>query len=66
MASYLTPLPLCEEFARDVHSQYCYALLQLRYLSISLIRIKGIETGDHEIKTVNSAGNTTIFFRDIT
>ena len=66
MASYLTPLPLCEEFARDVHSHCCYTLLQLRYLSISLIRIKGIEIGDPEIKTLNSAGNTTISFRDIT
>ena len=27
--------------------------------------IKGIEIGDHEIKIVNSADNTTIFLRDI-
>ena len=29
-------------------------------------RIKGIEIGDHNIKIVNFADNTTIFFRDIT
>ena len=29
-------------------------------------RIKGIQTGDHEIKIVNFDGNTTIFLRDIT
>ena len=27
-------------------------------------RIKGIRIGDHEIKTVNFADNTTIFLRD--
>ena len=29
-------------------------------------RIKRIQTGDHEIKIVNFADNTTIFLRDIT
>ena len=29
-------------------------------------RIKGIQIGDHDIKIVNFAGNTTIFLRDIT
>ena len=29
-------------------------------------RIKGIQIGDHEIKIVNFADNTTIFLRDIT
>ena len=29
-------------------------------------RIKGIEIGDYDIKTVNLADNNTIFFRDIT
>ena len=29
-------------------------------------RIKGIQIGDHDIKMVNFAGNTTIFLRDIT
>ena len=29
-------------------------------------RIKGIQIGDHEIKTVNFTDNTTIFLRDIT
>ena len=66
MASYLTPLPLCEEFASGVHSQCCYTLLQLRYLPISLIRIKEIQIGDHEIKTVNFANDTTIFLKEIT
>ena len=28
--------------------------------------IKGIQIGDHEVKIVNFAGNTTIFLRDIT
>ena len=29
-------------------------------------RIKGIQTGDHEIKIVDFTDNTTIFLRDIT
>ena len=29
-------------------------------------KIKGIQIGDHEIKTVNFADNTAIFLRDIT
>ena len=29
-------------------------------------RIKGIQIGDHDIKIVNLADNTTIFLRDIT
>ena len=29
-------------------------------------RIKGIQIGDHEIKTVDFTDNTTIFLRDIT
>ena len=29
-------------------------------------RIKGIQTGDHDIKMVNFADNTTIFLRAIT
>ena len=28
-------------------------------------RIKGIQTGDHEIKIVNFADDTTIFLRDV-
>ena len=27
VASYLTPLPLCKDFGRGVHSQCCYTLL---------------------------------------
>ena len=65
MASYLTPLTLWEEFARGVHYQCCYTSLQLRYLPISLIRIKRIQIGDHEIKILNF-DDTTIFLRDIT
>ena len=30
-------------------------------LPISLIRIEGIQIGDHEIKTINFAEDTTIF-----
>ena len=29
-------------------------------------RVKGIQIGDHDIKIVNFADNTTIFLRDIT
>ena len=29
-------------------------------------RIKGIQIGDHEMKTVNFTDNTTIFLRDMT
>ena len=57
---------LCKEFARDVHSQCCYPLLQLRYVPISLTRIKGIQIGDHDIKIANFANGTTIFLREIT
>ena len=66
MASYLTPLPLCEEFTKGFHSQCCYTLLQLRYLPISFLRIKEMKIGDHGIKIVNSADDTTIFLSDIT
>ena len=66
MGSYLTPLRLCEDFTKGVHFQHYYALLQLSYSPISLIRIKGIRTGDHDIKIVNFADDTTIFSRDIT
>ena len=65
MAYYLTTLPLCKEFARGIHSQYCYGLLQMRYLPISLIRIRGIRIGVHEIKIVNFSDSTTIFLREI-
>ena len=43
-----------------------YTLLQLRYLPIMLISIKGMQIGDHEIKWVNFAEDTTIVLRDIT
>ena len=66
MVSYLTSLPLCEEFARGVHCQCCYILLQLRYLPVSLTKFKGVQIGDHEIKKVNFSNETTIFLGDIT
>ena len=66
MDSYLTPLLLCKELARSVHSQCSYTLLPLRYLPISLISIKGIQIGDHEIKIVNFSDDTNIFVKDIT
>ena len=53
MGSYLTPLTLYEKFAGGANSKCCYRLLQLRLLSISLIRIKGIQMGDHEAKIVH-------------
>ena len=66
MASYLTPLPLCEQFTSGVHSQCCYTLLLLRYLLISLIWIRGIQIGDREIKIVNFSDDIIMFLRDIT
>ena len=65
MASYLTSLPLFEEFARAVYSQCFYTLSQLRYLPIPLIRIKGIKIGDHEIKIVNFSDNTIICLNSV-
>ena len=58
--------PLYPYARRGVHSHCCYTLLQLRYLPISLRKIKGIQVGDHEIKVANFADNTTIFLKDIT
>ena len=66
MASDLTHLLLCKDFFRGVHSQCCYTLLQLGDLPISMIRVKGIQIGDYEIKIVKFADDTTIFLRDIT
>ena len=53
MISSPSPLPLCNDLTRGVQSQCFYVLLQLRSLPISLIRIKGIQTANHEIKIVN-------------
>ena len=64
MDFYLTPSPLCEEFAGGVYSQYCYILLQLRYFSISLLRIKEIKIGYDENNIVNFADYTTILLKD--
>ena len=66
MASYLTTLPLFKEFARGVHYQCCYTLLQLSYLLNSLTMIKGIIIGDHQIKNVDFADSTIIFLKHIT
>ena len=66
MVSYLTPLPLCEEFTKGVHCQYCYTLFQLRYLPISLKRAKGIQIEDHGIEIVDFADDAAIFLGDIT
>ena len=66
MTSYPTPLLLCKEFTRGVHSQCCYTLFQLRYLPVSLIRIKGGQMGDYDVKIGNFADDTNIFLTDIT
>ena len=63
MASYLTPLPLCEEFAAGVFTLSAgITFLQLRYLPISLIKMEGIQIGlqigiqiDHGIKDKRKA-----------
>ena len=41
MVSYLTLLPLCKGFARDVHSHRCRISGQVKYLPISLMLIRG-------------------------
>ena len=61
ITSYLTASLLCEEFARGVHSQCCYTLLP-----ISMIKIKEVQIGDHEIKMLHFSDESTIFLRDIT
>ena len=61
MGPYLILSILLEKFARGAYSLCFYTLLQLRYLSVSLMPI-----GDHEIKIVNFADSTTIFLKDIT
>ena len=38
----------------------------VQYFPISFIRSKGIQIGDHDIKIVNFANNTSIVLRDIT
>ena len=55
--------PLCEEFARGVHSQCSFTLLLLSYLPVSLIMIKGKQIGDHEIKMTTPS---SFYLRDIT
>ena len=51
MVFYLAPLPLCKEFAGCV--------------PISLIKIKVIQIGDHEIKIISFADNITILLANI-
>ena len=53
-------------FASGVKCQYNIAAEVLVNLINADKRIKGIQIGDHDIKIVNFAGNTTIFLRDIT
>ena len=55
-------------FSWGVYCPCCYTILRLRYYNLinDDKRIKGIQIGDHEIKTVNFTDNTTIFLRDIT
>ena len=65
-ASCPTLLPLCKKFARSVHFQCCYTSLLLKYLPISLIRIKEIEIKDHGIRILNFAHDTTIFLKNST
>ena len=60
------PFTLMQGFCQECPLSMCYKLLQLRYLSISLIKTKGIRIGDHEIKKINFADDTTIFLRDVT
>ena len=75
MVSFLTLLPLSKDFVMVVHSKCCYALLwllQLQFLLMSIrelkvyryTRIKDIQIGDHEIKIVSFADDTTVFLRD--
>ena len=58
MASYLTPLPLAEVFARD-------AAEVLANFVITYKSVKAVQTDDQEIKIVNFADDTTIFLGDI-
>ena len=53
-------------FASGVKCQYNIAAEVLVNLINADKRIKGIQIGDHDIKIVNFADNTTIFLRDIT
>ena len=57
----LTVSPLSEDFVRVVHSRCCCALLRLRYLQILLMPIQELKVRDHEIKTVDSTDDNTIF-----
>ena len=75
MVSYLSLLLLSKNFNRVVHSLCYYELLLSMLLCIIVAevltifidantRIKGIQIGDHEIKIVNCADDTTIFLRN--
>ena len=58
--------PLREKFARSGYSLCFYTLLRLSASFINANnRIKGIQIGDHEIKIVNFAEDTTIFLKGI-
>ena len=66
---------LCDSFTltREVYQAYLFSML-LYIIAAEVLasfinankRIKEIEIGDHEIKIVNLADNTTIFLRDTT
>ena len=49
MVSYLILLPLCEEFARVIHSHTVMAEVLAIFIDADT-RIKGVQIGDHEIK----------------
>ena len=61
----MTPIWLLYRYAKNLLRVSIFKL-QLRYLPVSLIMIKGTQIGDQGIKIGNFAGNITIFWRDIT
>ena len=62
----LTPICVCQGvYFPCCHTIYIAAEV-LSYLINANKSIKGIQIGDHDIKIVNFADNTTIFLRDIT
>ena len=63
MVSYLTLLPSSKDFTRVVHSQCCYELVLAIFIDANR-RIKSIQMGDHVIKKVNFAYDTTNLLRD--
>ena len=69
MASYLILSPFMREVCQScLFSMLLYIIMAevLASFTNANKRIKEIQIGDHEIKIVNFADNTTIFLRDIT